>query len=93
MGYKDEIRYGKENFDEAVEIAFFLLEETGSYFRSIYYDSHIGDMKDMMIICEKADQILVSVINCMDISVDLKEIVETGRESLAIRYPFLPIEL
>ena len=83
----------KKNFDEAVEIAFFLLEETGSYFRSIYYDSHIGDMKDMMIICEKADQILVSVINCMDISVDLKEIVETGRESLAIRYPFLPIEL
>lgn len=49
-------------------------------------------MKDMMIICEKADQILVSVINCMDISVDLKEIVETGRESLAVRYPFLPIE-
>ena len=46
----------------------------------------------MMIICEKVDQILVSVINCMDISVDLKEIVETGRESLAVRYPFLPIE-
>ena len=83
----------KKNFDEAVEIAFFLLAETGSYFRSIYYDSHIGDMKDMMIICEKADQILESVINCMDISVDMKEIVETGRESLAIRYPFLPIEL
>ena len=83
----------KKNFDEAVEIVLFILEETGNRFQTIYNDNRIGDMKDMMTVCWEADKILKSVAGSVDVSVDLKEIVESGRESLAIRYPFLPIEL
>lgn len=82
-----------KEFDEAVEIALFILEEIGSRFRTTYGDVPIGEPKDMVAVCREADRILVSVSDSVDVSVDLKEIVETGRESLAIRYPFLPIEL
>lgn len=82
---------GNKNFDEAVEIALFILEETGSRFRGIYGNSRFGNMKDVTAICRETDGVLMSVIQSVDASVDLKEIVEVGRESLAIRYPFLPI--
>ena len=82
-----------KNFDEAMEIALFMLEETGSRFLNIYNDRHIGNMKGITAICSEIDGLLVSVINNDDVSVDLKEIVASGRESLAIRFPFLPIEL
>lgn len=83
----------KKDFDEAVEIALFILEETGSHFRAVYSVSGIRDTKDMEKICREADKALVAVTNSVDVSTDLKEIVETERESLAIRYPFLPIDL
>lgn len=83
----------KKNFDEAVEIALFILEETGSYFRTIYNDDRIKDVKEMMTVYREVNKVLATVIGSMDVSVDLKEIVETGQESLAIRYPFLPIDL
>lgn len=82
-----------KNFDEAVEIALFILEEAGSRFRNIYNDKRISDRKDIMEICSEADKILISIINNVDVSVDLKGIVETGREAIAIRFPFLPIEI
>lgn len=81
----------KKNFDEAVEIALFLLEETGSHFLKTYHDDRIGDVKDIMNVCREADNVLTAVVDCRDVSSDLKEIVETGRESLVVRYPFLPI--
>lgn len=82
-----------KNFDEAVEIAMFLLEETGNRFRTAYNKDDICNMDDIMTISCEADKILVAVLDNVDVSVDLKEIVEAGRESLAIRYSFLPIEL
>ena len=36
---------------------------------------------------------MLSVTGSEDVPTDLKEIVETGRESIAIRFPFLPIEI
>lgn len=82
-----------KNFDEAAEIALFVLEEMGSRFRHIYRDKHIGGMKNIATICSDIDSMLVAIMNSNDVSTDLKEIVASGRESLAIRFPFLPIEL
>lgn len=83
----------KKNFDEAVEIALFILEECGRYLQTVYNDDRGWDLKDIVYVCRKADMVLVSVIECVDVSTDLKEIVESGRESLSIRYPFLPIDI
>lgn len=80
-----------KSFDEAVEIALFILEETGNRFQAAYNNAGIGNTDDIMVLCREADSILESAINNTDVSVDLKEIVETERESLVIRYPFLPI--
>lgn len=81
-----------KNFDEAMEITLFLLEEIGICFRTRYNDSHIGDIKSILSVCQEADNALLAVIGSEDASVDLKDIVEAGRESLAIRFPFLPIK-
>lgn len=83
----------RKDFDEAVEIALFILEEVGHRFRTIYNIPHIGDVKKIMVICREIDEVLLSIIGSVDASTDLKEIVETGRESLVLRFPFLPIGL
>ncbi len=81
----------KKDFDGAVEISLFILEETGIHFRNLYGNPELGDMKNMVNICRGADKVLLSVIGSEDVSTDLKEMVETGRESLVIRFPFLPV--
>lgn len=83
----------RKDFDEAVGIALFMLEEAGSRFSAAYNDPGIGDMKDIDKVCREADKVLTAVTESVDVSVDLKEIVATERESLAIRFPFLPIDL
>lgn len=82
-----------KSFDEAVEISLFVLEEVGTRFRTLYAAPHIGDMKSIMMVCREADNALLTVMGSEDVSTDLKEIVASGRESLAIRFPFLPIEI
>lgn len=82
-----------KDFDEAVEIALFLLEEAGSRLRTLHGSPELGDMKGIRDICLEADRALLSVVGSEDVSTNLKEIVESGRESLAIRFPFLPIEI
>lgn len=81
-----------KNFDEAVEIALFILEETGNHFQAADDNADIGNTDDIMALCREADSILESAMDNKDISVDLKEIMESQRESLAIRYPILHIE-
>lgn len=83
----------KKDFDEAAEIALFMLEETGIRFHTLHTDPRIGDMKGILTACRQADNALVSIMGSGDVSSDLKEIVESGRESLAIRFPFLPVEI
>lgn len=80
-----------KNFDESAEIALFMLEEIGSRFGGIYNNRCMGDLKDIMMVCMEADNVLTSILQSPDVSVDLKEIIETERESLAIRFPFLPV--
>lgn len=82
-----------KDFDGAMEIALFMLEEIGIRFRAFHDNPKISDMRSISDICREADKALLSVMGSEDVSTDLKEIVETGRESLAIRFPFLPIEL
>ena len=83
----------KKDCDEAAEIALFMLEETGIRFHTLHTDPRIGDMKGILTVCRQADNALVSIMGSGDVSSDLKEIVESGRESLAIRFPFLPVEI
>lgn len=83
----------EKRFDDAVEITLFLLEEIGNRFTPLYDNPRMGDMKSLLTVCRKADNALLGIVGSEDVSTDLKEIVESGRESLAIRFPFLPIEI
>lgn len=91
MRVKSRLR--NKDFDEVVEIALFLLEEIGIRFRTLYDNPKLNGTKDISDICREADNALLSVMGSEDVSTDLKEIVESGRESLAIRFPFLPVEI
>ena len=82
----------EKRFDEATEIALFMLEEVGSRFQSVKNSAEIESIDDIMAICREADRVLRAVADSEDVSVDLKEIVEAERGALIIRYPFLPIE-
>lgn len=91
MKVKLRLRY--KDFDGATEIALFMLEEIGIRFRTLHDNPRTGDMKNILDICREADRALLYVMGSEDVSTDLKEIVEAGRESLVVRFPFLPIEL
>ena len=82
----------EKRFDEATEIALFMLEEVGSRFQSVKNSAEIESIDDIMAICREADRVLRAVADSEDVSVDLKEIVEAECGALVIRYPFLPIE-
>lgn len=76
-----------KDFDKATEIALFMLEDIGSRFRGTRSPRLCG-MEEILDVCREADRTLLSVMGSEDVSTDLKEIAETGRESLAIRFPF-----
>lgn len=90
---KAESYIKEKNFDKAVEITLFILNKIGSYFHFIYSAPCIKNFKEINAVCCNADKILISVLNSVDVSVDLKEIIESERRSLVVCYPFLPIEL
>lgn len=83
----------KKDFDGATEISLFLQEEIGSRFLSLYNNPDLGDLRDIIVMSGELDRMLVSLMSNVDVSVDLKEIIASGRESLAIRFPFLQIDL
>lgn len=82
-----------KDFERATEIALFLLEESGSRVLPLCGTSQVGDCKEILAICREADRTLLAVISTPGVSTDLKEIAESGRESLFLRFPFLPIDL
>ena len=90
---KAESYIKEKNFDKAVEITLFILNKIGNCFHSIYSDPRIKNFKEINAVCCNADKILISVLNSVDVSVDLKEIIKSERRSLVICYPFLPMEL
>lgn len=84
---KEDLR--KKEFDEAVEISLFILEEVGSRFLHAY---QLGNLWEMRQHCVQADGILTTALRHEDVSSDLKEVIETQRQSLLVRFPFLPID-
>lgn len=80
-----------KDFEGAVEIALFILKEIGSHYQSIYGNTRIGDFTELDIVCHSADYVLKSILESEDVSVDLKEIVETEKQFLVTCFPFLPI--
>lgn len=90
---RSRVLTSRKKFEEAVEIALFILEEVGSRFRSIYGNSKIGDFKDIVDISSRADNILLGMIEHSDISEDFRLQIQTERQSLAIRYAFLPMDV
>ena len=90
---KAESYIKEKNFNKAVEITLFILNKIGNCFHYIYSDPRIKNFKEINTVCCDADKILISVLNSVDVSVDLKEIIKSERRSLVICYPFLPMEL
>lgn len=78
---------------EAAEIALFILEEVGNRFQTIYDSPQIGSFKELTEVCTDAVNVLAQIEAHPHAGAELAEYVETERHSLAIRYPFLPIEL
>ena len=74
-------------------MALFILEETGCYIRTVYDRADTGKNDSIKSFARKADKALQSMINDAETSADQREMMEPERESLAFRYPFLPIEL
>lgn len=81
-----------KNYDEAAEIALFILEETGSRLKAARNNTDFNKTNDMLAVCREASHALISMAKQTDVPINLKEAMETGLESLAVRYPFLNIE-
>lgn len=81
-----------EKLSEAAEIALFLLEEVGNRFHSIYDSPQIGSFKELTNVCAEASCILSDVVTHSRVSEDLVQYVETQIQSIAVRYPFLPVD-
>ena len=75
-------------FEKAAEIALFVLEEIGSRFYIVFNKEN---SKDITMLCSKFDEILFSISNLSTIPANLKLHIASERQSLIIRYPFLPI--
>ena len=86
---KAEFAMKEKDFDTAVEVALFLLEEVGSRFQ---FTPQSLELKEITRTCQTIARILERILNSTDVSTDLKEIVEAGMESLELRFPFLTIE-
>lgn len=90
---KVETMAAMKHFDDVTEIALYVLEEVGRCYFPAFDDLHLGDTKETEMICRELDGHLMKLIESTDVSTDLKEIIAAGRESLAIRFPFLPFEI
>lgn len=82
---------GKQS--EAAEIVLFILEEVGSRFQTIYDSPQIGSFKELTAVCTEAVRILTEMEESSHLSEELSQYIETEKQSLATRYPFLPIEI
>lgn len=82
-----------KKLSDAAEIALFILEEIGSRFQSVYDSPQIGSFKELTEICTDAVCILTGIETHPDSSAELIQQIEAGKQSLTLRYPFLPIEI
>ena len=82
-----------KRFDDVAETALFLLEEMGSRFQTLYSHPQFNAcLKETNSLCRQLDNALLTLAGSLDVATDLKEVVETQRQSLLIRFPFLPLD-
>lgn len=80
-----------EAFDEATSIALFLLEEIGSRLQHIVPNFTSQELTDIAQVCAATDATLQAILVNSFTTTDLRQHIESSRESLAIRYAWLPI--
>lgn len=80
----------EKKWGDVVEMTLSILNELGSRFRPLYAVSSGIDCSSVDQLCMELGGILDRVLKNEEAPVDLKEIVETEKASLVIRYPFLP---
>lgn len=83
----------ERRFNDAIEIVFFILEEMGMRFQLVYNDPRIGNFRDIAAVCHDADEILTLIAEDSEVGTDVKEGIVLKRQSLAVRFPFLPIKV
>lgn len=88
---KARMHVSSGRLDDAACIVLFILEETGQRFQPIYNDKSIGRFKELTSTCAAADAVLADIAANGAASAELRERVEVERESLSLRYPFLPV--
>lgn len=88
----EKARQEMENkaFGNAAEILLFILEEAGSHLQAAYRKSPTRKFDEIIGACRNADGLLSALHGRTDLPAALKEHLDTQRESLAVRYPFLP---
>lgn len=89
---KSRLLLRKEQFAEATEIVLFILEEIGSRFQSAYGSLAAGNLKEMTAVCAEADRILGEIAAHANVPEDLMCFIAAERQSLVLRYSFLPME-
>lgn len=81
-----------KDFDRGAEISLFILEEIGSRFRRMFKGGPSDSLSEIISVCRDAASLLTTILHSGDASDDLKTVVETGLESLCLRFPYLPLE-
>lgn len=79
-------------FEESANIALFLLEEIGSRMQHIASRFTLQELTDIIEVCTQVDATLQNILASSHLTTDLKHYIESVRESLAIRYAWLPIQ-
>ena len=70
-----------------------LLEKTGACLLSIDAGLHVGGSKDLLSVCRDAEQMLSVLAADAGVSAELKQYIFSQKQSLAVRYPFLSLQV
>lgn len=83
----------QKKYDRATEIALCILEEIGSRIFHADNDPRMENVRDIVSdICHRVEQVLLTISSRSDAPRYLGENIAAERQSLLIRFPFLPIE-
>ena len=83
----------EKRYADIAEIACLLLEKTGACLLSIDAGLHVGGSKDLLSVCRDAEQMLSVLAADAGVSAELKQYIFSQKQSLAVRYPFLSLQV
>ncbi len=90
---KTYIEVESGNFSKAMDIANFVLEEMGNYLEEVYYNPKLKQRKSIKSTSQEFDKVLLELQALESVPNDVKSAIQTSRESLSIRFPFLSIDV